>query len=62
MDLAGETLSYTGIELFRRIETNDVKNASAILPSRASVQNYGKKVELVGTKHCPFFPIPSSKA
>ena len=62
MDLAGRTLSYTGIELLGRIETDDVKCASTILPSRASIQNYGNKVELVGENCCPFFQHQVQKA
>ena len=47
--------------MLRRIETNGIKHASAMLTLRASVQNCSKKVELVRKKHFPFFPMPSLK-
>jgi hypothetical protein len=61
MDLAGGTLSYSGIELLREVErpplnqeNNRKKRFKSILPSTASLKALARAMEKTADKYCPF--------
>jgi hypothetical protein len=55
MDLSGGTLSYEGIDILRRVETQGVKYfRGSIIPSKSEIKRCAGSVEWYAREHCPF--------
>jgi len=55
MDLSGGTLSYEGLDVLRRVESQNVKQFRGCnIPSKSSLKRMAAMIENFGRKKCPF--------
>ena len=54
MDLLGGRLNFSGIEVLRSVETNDVPRVRTLLPSTSALQECAKAVEKFGSVLFPY--------